>query len=380
MKALHNGKLILGDSIDEGKILLFNNKIVEIIDESQLVNHTNLELIDAKGNYISPGFIDIHIHGSGGCDTMDGNIDALNIISKTIIKNGTTAFLPTTMTMDIEDIHNALDVIRQGMNIDMEGAQVLGAHMEGPFINAKFKGAQNEIYVLSPHIKYLEDYLDVIKIITMAPEVEGGIDFIDRVLEMKEIVLSIGHTNASYEEAMEAIKRGIRHATHTFNAMTPLHHRNPGVVGAIFNSNITCELIADKIHIHPELFKLLMNIKGKDKLILITDAMRAGCMKDGEYDLGGQKVIVNGGSARLENGSLAGSILTINKAIKNFKEATGLPLNEVIQLSTLNPAKLLSVDNVKGSLDIGKDADIIIFDENIEIQKAYVQGEEKYNR
>lgn len=374
MKALINGRIILRDGIYENKVLLADEKIREIVDKSSFNETETDEVIDAEGHYISPGFIDIHIHGSGGCDTMDATVEGLETIAKMIITYGTTGFLPTTMTMDLNSIYSTLDSIRTAMKTDLEGAKILGAHLEGPFINKEYKGAQREDFILKPNFKFFEDYLDIIKIITMAPEIEGSIEFIDAIRKASSTTLAIGHSAASYETAMEAIKAGISHCTHIFNAMTPLHHRKPGVVGAAFNSSISCELIADKIHVHPELFKLLLSIKGEDKLVLITDAIRAGCMKDGYYDLGGQRVEVRDGRAQLSNGSLAGSLLTLNKAVKNFIEATNAPLHQVIKLVSLNPAAVIGLDHKKGSIDIGKDADLIVFDEDINIKMAMVEG------
>jgi len=377
MKALVNGKVILKDGIYEDKVLLIDKKIKGIVDKDTFDDNNIDEIIDAEGCYISPGFIDIHIHGSGGSDAMDGTIEALKTISNTILSYGTTGFLPTTMTMDMSSIHVALNAVKRAMKIELDGAKVLGAHMEGPFINKKFKGAQREDYIITPEYTYIEDYIDVIKIITMAPEIKGSIDFIEFVKQTSNVTLSIGHSAATYEETIRAIEAGVSHSTHLFNAMTPLHHRNPGIVGAAFNNDITCELIADKIHVHPELFKLLLKIKGEDKLILVTDSMRAGCMKDGVYELGGQDVQVIEGKAQLIDGSLAGSVLTLNQAVRNFVDATEAPLYEVIKLVTINPAKLIGMEKEKGSIEVGKDADIIVFDHNIKVKMAFVEG---YNR
>lgn len=380
MKAIINGKIITEDNVLYEKVILFNKKIQQIISKSEfndLTKHNPIEeidLIDAKGSYISPGFIDVHIHGSGGSDTMDGTIDALTTISKVISSNGVTSFLPTTMTMDKEKIYKALDTIEQCMKLDLGGATILGAHMEGPFISKKYKGAQNPDYIIKPDYSFIENYIDVIKILTIAPENDDNFSFISKVKENTKITLSIGHSDSTYEEAMAAIKKGVTHATHIFNVMTPLNHRNPGIIGAIFNSDICCELIADSIHVHPSIFKIVSNIKRKDKIILITDSMRAGCLKDGISELGGQKVIVENNSARLEDGTLAGSILKLNKAVKNFMDNTNIPIYEAVAMASLNPAKNIGMDNTKGSLKIGKDADITIFDENFEIQYTIVNG------
>lgn len=380
MKAIINGKIVTEESIIEGKVLLFHHKIVDIIDEEQLEKYKikkynkEIEVMDAGGRYIGPGFIDLHIHGSGGGDTMDGSLEALNKISATICQRGVTSFLPTTMTMEIDRIHRALDTIQEATNTDMEGAKVIGAHMEGPFISEKYKGAQSRAHIKKPDYDIVKDYLDVIKIITLAPEMDESHDFIKRIKKESDIVLSIGHSNATYEAAKEAIRNGIGHATHIFNAMTPLNHREPGIVGAIFNSDISCELIADTIHVHPDLFKLLVKIKGKEKLVLITDCIRAGGMGDGVYDLGGQEVVVKDNSARLPDGTLAGSILDLNLAVKNMVKSTDLKIHEVMAMACLSPAKVIGIEGKKGSIKQGKDADIIIFDANFNIYTTIVEG------
>lgn len=380
MKIIKNGKIITKGNILIDKALVFEEKILDIIDEKNLdeyiekANIANIEVIDAKGKYVSPGFIDIHVHGCGGSDTMDGTLEDIEIISSNVCKNGVTAFLPTTMTMEKEKIYEALNVIRKSMGIKNKGAKVVGAHMEGPFINPRLKGAQNEKYIEKPDYNFIKEYLDTIKIITLAPEMDKDYEFIKKVKRDTDIVLSIGHTNATYEEAMEAIELGVSHGTHTFNAMSPLHHRNPGVVGAIFNSDVTCELIADKIHVHPGAFNVLINVKGFNKVVLITDCMRAGNLNEGNYDLGGQKVIVKENSARLEDGTLAGSILSLNNGVKNIFKNTNLSLQQVVSMASINPAKVINMEHKKGSIEIGKDADIVVFDEEFNIKTTIVEG------
>ena len=367
------------ESIMEDKAIVFDNKIIDIIDKEQLKEDLNLDLIDVGGRYVAPGFIDLHIHGAGGRDTMDASIEALTDISSIILETGVTAFLPTTMTMDKENIYQALNIIRDSMDSNLQGAKILGAHLEGPFINKKYKGAQDAKYIQKPSYEFIKDYLDIIKIITLAPEVDQGYGFISKMKE-HDIVLSMGHSNATYEEAMEAIKRGISHATHIFNAMTPLHHREPGVVGSVFASNITCELIADKIHVHPGIFQMLVDIKGEDRVVLISDSMRAACMRDGVYDLGGQQVRVKDGSARLTDNTLAGSVLTLNQALKNIIEHTELSLIDAIKMVTLNQAKLIGIDKYKGSIKKGKDADVVVFDKEVNISLTIVEGEILYRK
>ena len=381
INCITGGKIILENEIIYGKVLLYNDKIIDILDEESFVkNRLNeeIKITDAHGKYVSPGFIDIHIHGSGGKDTMDGEISDLEIISETIAKSGVTGFLPTTMTMSKEKIYKGLDAVRLAMNINSRGAKILGAHMEGPFISRKYKGAQNADYLDKPNFQLIDNYLEVIKIITLAPEEDFQFKFIKSIKEKTNIVLSMGHTNSDYETAMDAIRAGISNATHIFNAMPPFHHRFPGAVGAVLHSNISFELIADTIHIHPAVFQILLNAKGKDKMILITDSMRAGFMDDGNWELGGQEVFVENNSARLSDGTLAGSILTLNKAVSNMMKYTELEIHEAVALASLNPAKLIHIDDTKGSIKIGKDADLVIFDEEFNVELTIAEGKVIY--
>ncbi|AVQ44519.1 N-acetylglucosamine-6-phosphate deacetylase [Clostridium botulinum] len=380
MKAIVNGKIIVGNEILENKVLLFEKKIIDILDRDNVCLSKNDYIIDAKGLYISPGFIDVHIHGSGGKDAMDGKIESIKVISNTIAKRGVTSFLPTTMTMAKEHIYKALDVIEQAMNMDLGGAKVLGAHLEGPFINPKYKGAQKVDFIKNPSFDFIKGYENVIKIITLAPEKDENFKFLKYIKENTDIVLSIGHSDATYEQAMAAIDNGISRATHIFNAMTPLNHRKPGIIGAIMNTDISCELIADNIHVHKGAINVLTKIKGKDKIILITDSMRAGCMNNGIWELGGQKVIVKNGSARLEDNTLAGSILTLDNAIKNMKNNIDASLCEIISMVTINPAKDINIYDKKGSIEKGKDSDIVIFDKDINISMTIVEGNIVYQK
>lgn len=376
MKAIINGRIITRNGVLENKVLVFNETIQRIQEEVP----TDCHIIDAKGMYIAPGLIDVHVHGSCGADTMDQTKEAIEVISTGISKNGVTSFLPTTMTMSQEDIYGALDVIRLCMNQPLKGAKVLGAHMEGPFINAIYKGAQSDKYIMKPNYQFIENYTDVIKLISYAPEMDDNYSFTKEVKEKTDITLSIGHTNADYNQAKEAFNCGCSHVTHLFNAMTPLNHREPGVVGASLTSDVFTELIADTIHVNQQLFQFVLNNKGKHKMVLITDSMRAGCMKDGVYDLGGQAVFVKDGAARLESGNLAGSVLTLNKAVYNFFKNTDITIDEAIHMASLNPATSIGIVNFKGSLEIGKDADISIFDEEMNCYLTIVEGREVYNQ
>lgn len=376
MKAIINGKIITRSGVLENKVLVFNETIQQIQEEVP----TDCHVIDSKGMYIAPGLIDVHVHGSCGADTMDQTKEAIEVISAGISKNGVTSFLPTTMTMSQEDIYGALEVIRLCMNQPLNGAKVLGAHMEGPFINAIYKGAQLDKYIIKPSYQLIENYTDVIKLVSYAPEMDENYSFTKEVKEKTDITLSIGHTNATYNQAKEAFNCGCSHVTHLFNAMTSLNHREPGVVGAALTSDVFTELIADTIHVNQQLFQFVLDNKGKHKMVLITDSMRAGCMKDGVYDLGGQAVFVKDGAARLESGNLAGSVLMLNKAVYNFFKNTDLTIDEAIHMASLNPATSIGIANCKGSLEIGKDADISIFDEEMNCYLTIVEGREVYNQ
>lgn len=372
MTAIINAKLIVNDEAVEGQILLFDEKIVMITNDVEL---DNLEIIDAKGHYVSAGFIDLHIHGSGGADVMDATPQALETLSSTLLQTGTTSFLATTMTMSPQDIDNALKNIRNHKST-VSGANILGIHLEGPFINTEKHGAQDREYVQSPNVSLIENYMQEVKMITLAPEVEGAEAFIKYLAkEYPHIILSIGHSDASFEESMESFAWGISHVTHLFNAMNPYHHRKPGIVGAVFDSEVTCDIIADLVHTHPSALELVQKVK-KEKLILITDAMRAGCMKCGTYDLGGRKVEVEDGKAVLEDGTLAGSVLKMNGALLNMRKHTSMTLIELVNSVTKAPAQKLSLK--KGELREGYDADIVIFDENFSIISTIIAGEVKY--
>ena len=380
MKCIYNGKILHDGAVIEGMAILFEDKIISIVPEEEGLKQAT-DKIDAKGNYIAPGFIDIHIHGYLGYDTMDGNVESIQKISEGICGNGVTSFLPTTMTMSKEHIIAALESVRVAKKMDIKGAEILGVHMEGPYISETFKGAQNPEYIVRPSkedVSFVKSYGDIVKHITIAPEIEGAKQFITTIHEDTDITLSMGHSAAGFKEAMEGIACGVSHATHLFNGMSPLHHREPGVVGAALTSDISCEAICDTIHVNKGLFPFLIKTKGIDKFVLVTDCMSAGGMYDGDYELGGQKVILKEGAVRLESGSLAGSVLTLNKALKNVMDETGLPIENAIKLVTINPATTIKVSDFKGTLDCGKDADIIVLDKDINVKMTINRGMKIY--
>ena len=375
MKCIMNGRLVLEDSVVSGFAIIFDEKIQKIVPENE-INTEEYEVIDAKGNLVAPGLVDIHIHGYLGEDASDGSADGLKKMAAGIAKNGVTSWCPTTMTIAKDEIVKAFDTAREVKAEETcYGAKILGVNCEGPFINPSKKGAQPGEYILPPDGDFIVANADILKLFTVAPEMEGAKECIKQVSEDGRVLASMGHTGASFEEACAGIEAGVRHTTHLFNAMTALQHRNPGVVGAaLSDERVSCELIADTFHVNPGLYKLVAKAKG-DKLCLITDCMRAGGMEDGDYTLGGQHVIKTGIQCMLEDGTFAGSVLKLNEAVRNLKAHTDLSLPEVFACASLNPAKAIGEAENIGSLAVGKCADIIICDEEIQVETTIINGE-----
>ena len=375
MKCIMNGRLVLEDSVVSGFAIIFDEKIQKIVPENE-INTEEYEVIDAKGNLVAPGLVDIHIHGYLGEDASDGSAEGLKKMASGIAKNGVTSWCPTTMTIAKDEILKAFDTAREVKAEETcYGAKILGINCEGPFINPSKKGAQPGEYILPPDGDFIVANADILKLFTVAPEMEGAKECIKQVSDDGRVLASMGHTGASFEEACAGIEAGVRHTTHLFNAMTALQHRNPGVVGAaLSDERVSCELIADTFHVNPGLYKLVAKAKG-DKLCLITDCMRAGGMEDGDYTLGGQHVIKTGIQCLLEDGTIAGSVLKLNEAVRNLKAHTDLSLPEVFACASLNPAKAIGEAESIGSLAVGKCADIIICDEEIQVETTIINGE-----
>lgn len=341
-----------------------------------------MEVIDANGLTLLPGFIDVHVHGAIGNDAMDANPDGLRAVSKFYAQHGVTAFLATTWTDTSERIRQALETISVTRGSQPEGATLLGAHLEGPYLNPQKCGAQNLSLIrrADPEetMGWLE--LDVIRLLSLAPEYEENLWLIQECAN-RGISVSVAHSAANYEQVQRAVSLGLNHATHTFNAMSELHHRNPGTVGAVLTMpEIRCELIADNIHVHPAIMKLLFAAKGPDKVILITDAIRGTGMPDGEYPVDDRAIIVKNGVARLADGTLAGSTVTMDRALANFMKATSESLADIWQVSSLNAARTIGVDDRKGSLDVQKDADLVLVDDAMNVEMTVVEGRVVYQR
>lgn len=367
MKLLSNGKFI-----DYNNNLFINGSKIDL-------NQGDIPNFHPDGVYIVPGFIDQHIHGVGGYDTMDEDENAIKEMAKLLVQEGTTSFLPTTMTSSIKDIKRSLKYIKDYQDYD-GGAKILGAHLEGPFISGEFIGAQNPSHLQelnSDLIKELNQD-NIIKMITYAPEFDVEHKFLKTIVD-NNITPSVGHSGASCECVTNAYQNGLKCITHFHNAQSGHHHRDPGVVTAGFLEDINVELIVDKIHISEPTLKMIDKTKNSDNIILVTDAMSAKCMKDGNYELGGQKVIKKGNEARLLNGALAGSVLRLIDGVKNYTKVCEKDLSEVIKLVTTNVANNLNIDNI-GEIKQGYYFDITVLDKDLNVVQTYVNGEVKYEK
>ena len=385
-----NGRIITPYRIIDGGTLLIKGTTIEAVSEGDIVA-TDTEIIDAKGKYISPGFIDIHIHGGGGHDFMDGTVNAFLKIAETHAKYGTTSMFPTTLTCSKADLLKSLDVYAEANEQNTMGAQFLGMHLEGPYFAPAQSGAQDPRYIRNPDIEEYKEVLahsNIIKRWSAAPELEGAIEF-GRYLKSKGVLAAIAHTDAIYEEVVEAFEVGYTLATHFYSAMSGVTRRNTyryaGVIEAAYLiDEMDIEVIGDGIHMPPPLLKLAYKIKGADHIALITDAMRAAGMPEGDSILGnidtGTKVFVENGVAIMpDRSSFAGSVATTDRLVRTMIKMADIPLIEAIRMISKTPATIMGVADTKGSLVAGKDADIVIFDDNINIQITMIKGKVVYN-
>ncbi|MBR2441886.1 MAG: N-acetylglucosamine-6-phosphate deacetylase [Clostridia bacterium] len=380
MKCFENATVYLDGKGLKKCTLYFGDKIEKIAKGKA----KKAEVISLpKDAIVLPGFIDQHVHGAGGSDGMDGTVEDISMIADTLAKEGTTSFLVTTMTQSPENILKAMSAVKEYRDMERkEGARVAGIHLEGPFIAAAHKGAQPLEYVKTPDIKAFDEYNaasgNAIKIVSLAPETEGAEGLIAH-LTKEGVVASIGHTGAKYSDIEKAVALGASNVTHTYNAQSALHHREIGTVGsAMLLDELNCEMIADTIHVSVPAMRLLIKNKPHDKLTLITDAMRAKGLPDGVSELGGQTVYVKGGEARLQDGTLAGSVLRMNRAIQNVVEKVGVPFEKAVDFATINPAKNLKIDGEVGSIKLGKRADFTVLNKNYDVLLTVRDGEIVY--
>ncbi len=382
---IKNGTVITPeDEIKDGVVIIKNDKIVAVGKRGEIDEPQDAEIVDAGGNYISPGFIDIHINGANGADVSKIDSDTFNTMGSFFPQHGTTAYVGTTITAAPADILKALQFARTYLKENRTGvAELLGIHMEGPYISPEQSGAHPKQFLALPepgHYMQFLEYSDVLVKMTIAPELKGAAQLV-KELRKRNIVVSAGHTNGIYSEMKEAIDAGVNHATHFFCNMSHFRRDNlkrvAGVVETLlYDDRVSGALIGDGWHVGPQLMKLLVKIKGVDKVCFVTDAMPAVGLPDGIHKIGDVEAVVENGIARLkDNTAYAGSVTTMNICVRNGINQVGLSMVDAVRMSSLTPAKIIGVDNKKGSLEKGKDADITIFDNNINIKNTIAKGE-----
>jgi N-acetylglucosamine-6-phosphate deacetylase len=377
MKTIITGGTILTpDQALPGHDLVIEGGAITAVLPADKVNIQAADrLLTATGRLVAPGMIDLHIHGSLGSDTMDASSEALDTIAHFLARRGVTSFLATTITTSRESLTAAvLNAAAYGPPAD--GAQCLGIHLEGPYLSPAYAGVQPAGHLRLPDTAEFTAWLDTgaVRLVTLAPELEGALGLIE-LARGRGCYVAVGHSQASYEQVMQAADCGLTHSTHTFNAMQGLHHRLPGTAGAVLDdSRIYAEVIADGHHVHPAVFRLLLKAKGVERTILVTDAMRAAGLGDGEYDFGGQVIRVQAGLARGDRGQLAGSTLTLDQALRNAAAFSGLALEQALPMATRLPAASIGLAGKKGVLQPGADADVILFDPAGTVQGCVVAG------
>ncbi|PYI57102.1 N-acetylglucosamine-6-phosphate deacetylase [Paenibacillus flagellatus] len=378
-----NAKIVTETQVIENGTIVWTDGVIESVRPSAPsdASTTGAEVIDAKGGWVLPGFVDVHVHGGYGADFMDAEAESIDTITRFHGGHGTTSIVATTLTGPKDRLSDVLAVVNEYRSKDMPYAQVVGVHLEGPFINVKYKGAQNPAYIVPPQKAWLEEwhaaYPGLIKQLSLAPETEGALELI-AWLRANGINAAAAHTDATYDQIMAAADAGLNQSVHTFNAMTGLHHRNPGTVGAVLTDDrISAEVIADGHHVHPACIRLLTKAKTNDNLMLITDAMSAAGLEDGTYDLGGLAVNVKDGVATLKEGnSLAGSTLTMIGALRFAVEQVGVSVQQASRYASGNPARQLGLFDRTGSLEAGKQADVLLASPELELQRIWAKGNE----
>lgn len=382
--ALIGGKIVTPFRVVKNGTLVIEDGIISELGRiSDVLIPEGCRLIDVSGKTVAPGFVDLLVHGGGGVGFADEEPDSIERASNYFLRHGSTTLLASLFAKPEEEL--LADLTRVADYIDGHpDSNVYGIHMEGPFLNPALKGAMNEEYLWKPTVEGWELLWEAsrgkIKIMTIAPELPGSIDVM-RAAARKGVVLSIGHSMATYDEIELAIDNGAAHVTHIFNAMKPFHHRNPGVIlGSLLRNELKIELIADTLHVHPAVMELLLKLKGANGIILITDSIRAGGMHEGEYEFADQKVFMKEQKAYLADGTLAGSTLTLNKAVKNMIQTANAKETDAFRMASLNGAKVLNIENKKGILAAGKEADIIVLNDDYEVEMTILKGKIAYEK
>ncbi len=377
--ALAGGRAVTPDGVVEDAVLLIEDGRIHAIGRSSdLQPEPGSRILDTSGLTLFPGFVDTHIHGGHGDDVMLHGEAGIDRIAADLLRYGVTSWQPTTLSARHDDLMRAIEACRRAAERPHMGARIVGLHIEGPYINPAKKGAQSEEGIRRPDPEkcraYLREADGLARVMTLAPELPGADDLM-ALLREEGVIISLGHSDADYDTALNAIERGATHATHLFNAMPPLHHRRPGLTAACLNEDaLTVELIADGIHLHPQTVRLAYRAKGPDRIALVTDAMSAVGMPDGEYTLGAHTVTVRGDRCTLADGTIASSMLTMNRAARNMGAFTGAPLPEVARMACEVPARLSGVSHDRGSLTVGKRADLAILRDDGSVAYTLLEG------
>ena len=373
---IENGVIITaGRRIENSIIIIDNGKITDISSKHNGDKYEGI-VLNAAGMFILPGFIDIHFHGAKGKDIMDAELTSLQIMSDYCASHGVTSYYPTTWSAPQDDILDALMCVKENQN-KIRGAKIQGVHIEGPYVDHKYRGAQLPSLIRNPEKTEYRTWFEtgVVKIVTCAPEIDGCQQFIGEAVK-NGVRISIGHSQANYDQVIATSNLGATQATHLFNGMAGLHHREPGTVGGILDDpRILVEVICDGVHLHPAIIRLIRAVKSSSKIVLITDSIRGAGLPDGDYDHKGQKFSVRDGIARTPEGGLSGSTLTLDQAILNYMMFTGASLEETISSITMVPALEMGLDDHKGRIAVGYDADLVWLDKNYEVAKTFVMGE-----
>ncbi|MBS4196126.1 N-acetylglucosamine-6-phosphate deacetylase [Lederbergia citri] len=375
-KVIINARVATSNDIAQSSAVWIEDGKIQVVEHSILPEiPKGYEVIDANDHLLIPGMIDVHIHGANGFDMMDGTEESILEVSKTCASTGCTSFLVTSVSSSIEDLMLMIQNVKNVIGSE-QGAKIAGIHLEGPYLNVKRKGMQNELYLRHPNLEEMKDILseagDLVKMVTVAPELPGGIEMVEYLKE-KGIIVAVAHSDATYEEAKEAFSKGASHVTHCFNGMRPIHHRDPGLVVAAFEEeHVSLQAIVDHVHLHPAIVRLMHRIKGPEGVVLITDALQAMNMGDGVYEFGGHKVTVANGEARLADGTLASSTVTMNEALLKTVES-GISLQDAVYMAATTPADILGLQN-KGRIAPQMDADLVLLNTDFNVLWTMIEG------
>ncbi|MBY0161633.1 N-acetylglucosamine-6-phosphate deacetylase [Cytobacillus firmus] len=376
-KIIQHVKVHLPHQILPSATVWISNGKLKRIEPTQEIEtiEGDAERIDGNGMWLIPGMIDVHIHGANGYDMMDGTEDSIQEVSRACAATGCTSFLATSVSSTIEDLLNMIRSVKAVIGRE-QGARIAGIHLEGPYLNPKRKGMQNEKYLRHPNLEEMKLIIreagSLIKMVTIAPELPGGLELIS-FLKEQGVVIAVAHSDATYEEAKLAFTAGASHVTHCFNGMRPIHHRDPGLIVAAFEEpHVSLQAIVDQVHLHPAIVRLMHRLKGPEGMVLITDALQAMGLGDGNYMFGGHHVTVSEGIARLADGTLASSTVTMNEALR-LTEANGISMEDAVRMASTTPAHILGLSR-KGKIEVGYDADLVLMDERYQVQWTMIEG------